>query len=163
MSLATEVKEEAKESGREPKDVLREWMLFYNEKAKDILITIIACIEDVDERGKPNKRGDLLALMYKELTLTSERAIECATKLAPYKHAKLESIEQRNVDEKRFVVVIPSQQLSKDDWLKNASAIAPPTLPQLHSPLEEQIVEEAQEFYVSDDIPEEYRKDIYED
>ena len=126
MSLASEVKETAKESGREPKDVLRDFMLFYDQQAKDILITIIACIEDVDERGKPTKRGDLLALMYKELTLAGERAIECATKLAPYKHPKLESVELHRTDEKKFVIVIPSKQLTKEDWIKNASALAPP-------------------------------------
>ena len=163
MGVVSDAKEKATSEGREPKDVLREWMLFYNEQAKDLLITIIACIEDVDERGKPNKRGDLLALMYKELTLASERAIECATKLAPYKHPKLESVELHRTDEKKFVIVIPSKQLTKEDWLENAQIAAPSSVISPPLSIKEQMIEDVEEMGYDIDDVEDFRRSTIED
>ena len=122
-SIREELKEKIEKFAREPKDVLRDMMLFYDEKARDILESIITALEDTDENGKPTKRGDLLALMYKKHSEAADKAIECASKLAPYRHPKLESIETKTEITKRFVVRAPVVLPTTEQWLRQVPQI----------------------------------------
>jgi hypothetical protein len=45
-----------------------------------------------------------------------ERAIECATKAAPYWHPKLEAIEVKSEVEHKYVVHAPDQMISVQEW-----------------------------------------------
>ena len=51
-----------------------------------------------------------------------ERAIETASKLAPYYHPKLEAIEVKSEVQHKFVIRAPDQITNVDEWLKQTGA-----------------------------------------
>lgn len=99
-------------------EVLRDEMMFYRDTAEEILNKIIDGLENLNKLDKP--RADLLALMYRERAKCSDKLIECASKLAPYESPRLESIEQKIVEKKVFVIRSPNVIENKEEWLKNA-------------------------------------------
>lgn len=149
QEIDLELRERVKKSTLEPADVLREMMLFYYLQAKDILETIIASIEDCEEGGKPKQRGDLLALMYKKHSEAADKAIECATKLAPYKHSKLESVEVKKEVTQRFVIRAPVQLPTTEEWLNQIPKQEPKLIevnPQTKPQIIEEFVEEEEDY-----------------
>lgn len=99
---------------RTPADVLMDNMLFYDKEAKNILAEIIAGLK------VEGKNPVLLAQMYKYFQESAAMAIDCANKLAPYKHAKLANIELKGELTKRYVIQAPSVAASNDAWLESA-------------------------------------------
>ena len=51
-----------------------------------------------------------------------ERAIETASKLAPYYHPKLEAIEVKSEVQHKFVIRAPNQIANVDEWIKQTGA-----------------------------------------
>lgn len=98
---------------RSPKTVLQDKMLFYDEVARGILEKIVEAL-----KADARPRGDLLAMMYKKMNECDKIAIECAEKLAPYKHAKLSSIEVKKDIVHRFVIRTPTVIENQDKWMK---------------------------------------------
>jgi hypothetical protein len=98
------------------KDILYKNMIFYDTKAMKLAQHIIKLVKSQDK-----SRGDLLVVMHKEMGKFNDRAIDCATKLAPYTHAKLQSVEVKNTVEHRFVVRTPTAIKSSSEWLENCS------------------------------------------
>ena len=109
---------ELKPDLRKPRDVLRDLMLFYDTQAKDIIADIILRLKDEVSRGT----GSELALMYKKFAECAQIAIDCASKLAPYEHPKLESIEVRKELTHRFVIRAPTVMPDPKEWLATAQS-----------------------------------------
>ena len=109
---------ELKPDLRKPRDVLRDLMLFYDTQAKDIIADIILRLKDEVSRGT----GSELALMYKKFSECAQIAIDCASKLAPYEHPKLESIEVRKELTHRFVIRAPTVMPDPKEWLEKAQS-----------------------------------------
>lgn len=101
---------------RRPRDVLRDTMLFYDTQAKDIIADIILRLKEEQMRGTASE----LALMYKKFSECTQIAIDCASKLAPYEHPKLESIEVRKELTHRFVIRAPTVMPDEKEWLAKA-------------------------------------------
>ena len=120
-----------------PASVLQEKMEFYHNKAEVICLKII----EVLKTHNPT-RGDLLAMMYKNMQSCNDIAIDCAAKLAPYKHPKLESVEMKKSVTHRFVVRSPNVIPNKDDWLNSIGPIEEPKLIELQSYNKDKVQEE---------------------
>ena len=60
--------------------------------------------------------------MHKQMMRFDELAIDCASRLAPYKHAKLASIEIKNETTHRYVVRTPEIIERTHDWLNAVSS-----------------------------------------
>ena len=106
-------------------DVLYNKMVFYNQEANEMGLKIWELLKQGDKA-----RGDKLADMYKAMMRINDLAIECATKLAPYQSAKLESVEVKKTVEHRYVIRAPAQLKSVQDWSQQVKleALPPPVL-----------------------------------
>lgn len=106
-----------------PKNVLWRKMLFYDEKAEELLKEIIICLK----KSNP-PRTELIALMAKKMFECNEMAIDCATKLAPYIHSKLQNIEVNKTVTKQFVIRAPMVAPNSQQWLDNVGEVKTPQL-----------------------------------
>lgn len=97
---------------RTPRDVLYDNMIFYDSKARDILAQVIAGLKQ--SGAKP----ELLGMLLKEFTGCTDKAIDCATRLAPFVHGKIQNIELKGEITKRYVIRAPQQAKNSDEWLK---------------------------------------------
>lgn len=98
------------------KDILYKNMIFYDSRATKLALHIIKVIKQEDKG-----RGDLLVTMAKQMNGYNSLAIDCANKLAPYTHAKLQSVEVKNTVEHRFVMRTPTPIKNSTEWLENCS------------------------------------------
>ena len=105
-----EIKDTTKVS---PRDVLFEEMIFFREKANKLGNEIAKIIKE-----GPKARGDILFQLYKIMLENKERLIDVASKLAPYEHAKLQSVEVKAKVEHRFVVRAPESIKDTGAWMK---------------------------------------------
>jgi hypothetical protein len=80
------------------------------------------CSAFIDGIKKINPKDPALKFWYKELTECQNRAIDCAHKLAPYEHPKLESMEVKQTIEHRMVMRAPQKILDVDQWAKLTGA-----------------------------------------
>lgn len=103
-------------------EIMREIMVFNHVKAKNIILDILM------ELKKENRRGDLIAMMYKKYTEVNTLVIDCAAKLAPYEKPRLQSIEVKSEVEHKFVLRAPTQLNSTGEWLSMVKANAPAQL-----------------------------------
>jgi len=94
-------------------DILREIMHFHQTNAKEIMLDIIMRLKASDK-----SRGDLLAMMYKKWSESTEIVIKCAEKLAPFESPKLQSLEVNNNHTIRYVLRAPEQAESTNAWIK---------------------------------------------
>jgi hypothetical protein len=101
---------------RKPRDVLRDMMLFYDGQFKDIVADVILKLRE--EPSKTNVSD--IAAMVKAFHEAAKMALDCATKLAPYEHPKLESIEVRKELTHRFVIRAPTVMPDRVEWLAKA-------------------------------------------
>lgn len=132
-TLDTDTEEPKKAITPQSKDVLRENMLFYHFKSKDILAQIIAGLK------LANVAPQLLGEMYKRFAESSDMAIKCAKELAPYEHPKLQNIEMKGELTKRYVIRAPEQAKNSSEWLKT---INPAENAQIMAPIKQDIIED---------------------
>lgn len=130
----------ASKTGVKAVDVLREVMTFHHEKAKDIILSIITLLK---KEEKP--RGDLLANMYKEYSRNTDLAVDCAAKLAPFESPKLQSMEVKNEMVHKFVMRVPAQSMSTDDWMQATGA--------KRAVIEQKIAPNVEDIEYEDEIP----------
>lgn len=97
-------------------DVLRDKMIFYDEMAVELINKIVRLLKE------ENKRGDLLAQMYKESARCNDIAIDCAAKLAPFEFPKLQSKEITKEVTHAFVVRAPAVMHDPETWLAEVGA-----------------------------------------
>lgn len=118
MATKTQAKEKQTETKATtpvtPRSVLYEELIFYRDKA-NLLGNEIARI--LKEGNK--SQGDLLYKLYKLMLDNKSMLIEIAAKLAPYEHAKLESVEVKATVEHRFVIRVPEKAKDTKAWLEN--------------------------------------------
>lgn len=69
-----------------------------------------------------NPKDPDIKFWYKQGEAAQERAIDCAHKLAPYDHAKLESIEVKSTVEHRMVMRAPQKIANVDEWARITGA-----------------------------------------
>ena len=96
-----------------PRGVLYEELSFYRDKANKIGNQIGELLKTSDK-----SHGDLLFQLYKLMLKNKEMLVDVAAKLAPYEHAKLESVEVKSTIEHRFVIRAPQQIVDKSKWLE---------------------------------------------
>jgi len=113
---APEVKEEREE------ELTPRAVLFYNmkdahEKAKKLRELLINKLQD-DAVASPA----LILKIVQTLGDHTERAIETATKLAPYTMPKLEAIEVKSEVEHKFVIQAPHPVKNVEEWMKITGA-----------------------------------------
>jgi len=94
-----------------PRTVLYEELVFYREKANLLGNKISEIL-----KGETKSRGDLLFQLYKLMLENKKMLIEVASKLAPYEHAKLESIEVKSTVEHRYVIRVPESNKNTQEW-----------------------------------------------
>lgn len=99
-----------------PKTVLRNVMLNNYTLQKEIVETFIKTLESI------NPKDPQIKFWYKELTAAQEKAIDCAHKLAPYEHPKLESMEIKQKIEHRMVIRAPQKMANVEQWMKITGA-----------------------------------------
>lgn len=99
-----------------PKSVLREHMHAAHRLHGEICSAFIEKIKEI------NPKDPALKYWYKEMVEASARAIDCAHKLAPYEHPKLESMEIKQTIEHRMVMRAPTKMASVDEWAKITGA-----------------------------------------
>lgn len=80
------------------------------------------CQTTMEGLTKINPKDPQLKYWYNEMVKASERAIDCAHKLAPYEHAKLESMEVKQTIEHRMVMRAPTKIKSVEEWAKITGA-----------------------------------------
>lgn len=99
------------------KDMIYSKMITYDTKAKEILQFMI------DHYKKAEKaQFDKIKQLYQQMRACDDIVIDCAHKLAPYQSPKLESVEVKSKIEHRYVMQVPQQMKSKDDWMKHVGA-----------------------------------------
>jgi hypothetical protein len=98
-------------------DVLYRKMHVYDKEAKEILAFLIKTVKD-----SPIANNAQLKSLYSLMEKADERAIECASKLAPYQTPKLESIEVKGKVDHRYVIRAPQNMQSVDQWMKYTGA-----------------------------------------
>ncbi len=98
-------------------DVLYRKMHTYDKEAKGILTFLIERIKAEGVESVAHLKS-LYVLMEK----CDERAIECASKLAPYQTPKLESIEVKGKIDHRYVLRAPQTMKSVSEWMKHTGA-----------------------------------------
>lgn len=106
-------KEKEKNTRLQPREVLYEEMIFFREKANKLGNEIAKIIKE-----GPKARGDILFQLYKIMLENKDKLIDVASKLAPYEHAKLQSVEVKAQVEHRFVVRAPEPIKDTSSWLK---------------------------------------------
>lgn len=99
-----------------PKTILRKHMYAADKYHQEI------CQTTMEGLTKINPKDPQLKYWYSEMVKASERAIDCAHKLAPYEHAKLESMEVKQTIEHRMVMRAPTKIKSVEEWAKITGA-----------------------------------------
>jgi len=97
------------------RDVLYDGMVNFESRAKNILQVMIETV-----KGKANYAE--LKILYQEFRKCQELAADYAHKLAPYQSPKLESIEVKSQVEHRYVMRVPHQMKSTNEWIKATGA-----------------------------------------
>jgi hypothetical protein len=95
-----------------PKEVLFEQMYFFRDKASDMGLRIAEYLKTEGGRGLE------LVQLYKHMTLLRKELVDIAHKLAPFEHAKLESVEVKSEVEHRFVVRSPPTSPDVGSFMK---------------------------------------------
>ena len=115
-------------------DVLYRKMQYYNDDAMMIATEICKVLKD-----SPTSEGKRLVEMHKMMMRFDDISIDCASKLAPYQSAKLQSLEINKKVTHRFVIQAPMVVKDNKEWLEQVSLTALP--PPLHvpKPIEEKI------------------------
>ena len=96
-----------------PRQVLYNKMCYYEKTAHKLASAIIKVL-----KSEEKSRGDLLVLLHKDMLKFDIMAIECASKLAPYVHAKLSNIEVKSTIEHKFVMRTPTPIKDTNTWLE---------------------------------------------
>jgi len=99
--------------GLSPRDVLQQKMAYYDKRARKVAGAIIHLIKQQDKN-----RADLLVMLHRDMMKFDVLAIDCATRLAPYTHAKLQSMEIKREETHTFVVRVPEVVKNTTDWLE---------------------------------------------
>lgn len=99
------------------RDVLYDAMINFESKANTIITVMIEMIKSTQKSNYQE-----LKVLYQEFRRCSELACDYATKLAPYQSPKLESIEVKSEVEHRFVLRVPHQMKSVEEWSKLTGA-----------------------------------------
>ena len=99
------------------RDVLYDAMVNFESKANKIVAVMIEMIKSTQKSNYQE-----LKILYTEFRRCSELACDYATKLAPYQSPKLESIEVKSEVEHRFVLRVPHQMKSVEEWAKLTGA-----------------------------------------
>lgn len=101
-------------------------MEYYDNDAMIIATEICKILKD-----NPVSQGAKLVEMHKAMMRFNDIAIECASKLAPYQSAKLQSVEIKKHVEHRFVIQAPAVVAKKEQWLDQVAltALPPPIAP----------------------------------
>lgn len=104
-------------------DILYKKMMFYDTSAMLMAKDICELLKD-----SAKARGDKLAEMFKHMMRFNDICIDCASKLAPYQSAKLESVEIKKKVEHSFVIRAPVAAPSSSKWLEQVqqTALPPP-------------------------------------
>jgi hypothetical protein len=110
-------------------DVLYEKMIYYNDKAIPLHCRITELLTQT------GANPSLIVQLYKKLHELNILVIDCASKLAPYQSAKLQTIEVKSKVEHKFVIAAPMPQKDSQTWLKAAG------VPQLSAPQIPKIVD----------------------
>jgi len=105
------------ERTRLARDVLYDGMVNFETRAKQCLAVMIDSI-----KGQQKSNYAELKLLYQEFRKCQELAADYAHKLAPYQSPKLESIEVKSQVEHRYVMRVPHQMKSTDEWTKATGA-----------------------------------------
>lgn len=113
----------AKKLNITPKEVLYEQLLYYRDEAIKQGNRIAAIL-----RGEEKLRGDLIFQLYKLQLKNREMLIEIATKLAPYIHPRLESVEVKGEMEHKFVIRAPLPIKDTKTWLAEVGGNPEPLL-----------------------------------
>lgn len=116
LKLAKKVQRLIPDTRTKPKTVLREIMHSNYTLQKEIIETIHKALE------KLNPKDPQIKFWYKEAAEAQTRAIDCAHKLAPYEHPKLESMEVKQTIEHRMVIRSPQKVKSVEEWAKITGA-----------------------------------------
>lgn len=95
-----------------PREILYEEMYFYKFKANKLGNEIARIIKEGEKA-----RGDLLFQLYKLMLENKETLVEIAAKLAPYEHAKLQSVEVKSEVKHSFVIRAPEVTKDTNTWL----------------------------------------------
>jgi hypothetical protein len=117
MTEAAQTIDQEQEPELTPKEVLQHHMLEAHTTSIEIRELLISKLRS-DKVATPNEIFRIVK-MYGD---NVERAIEVAAKLAPYVHAKLESVETKSEIEYKYVIQAPGQMASVDDWAKASGA-----------------------------------------
>lgn len=107
-----EIEEELDTKELSPREVLQAKMHYYNKRAHKVAGAIIHLIKQQDKN-----RADLLVDLHRQMMKFDDLAIDCATRLAPYTHAKLSSMEVKSETKHTFVVRVPEVIKDTDSWL----------------------------------------------
>lgn len=99
-----------------PKTILRKNMLISQALADEIIPVFIQKVKEI------NPKDPQIKFWYKEMTSAQAMAIDCAHKLAPYEHAKLESMEIKQTVEHRMVMRAPAKIANVEEWAKITGA-----------------------------------------
>ena len=95
-----------------PREVLYDEMVFFRDKAI-ILGNKIASLL----RAEGTPRGVELFQLFKLMVENKERLVDIATKLAPYEHAKLASLDVKQETTVNFVIRAPAVVANTNDWI----------------------------------------------
>jgi len=105
------------ERNRLARDVLYDGMVNFETRAKQCLSVMIETIKNSQKSNYAE-----LKILYQEFRKCQELAADYAHKLAPYQSPKLESIEVKSQVEHRYVMRVPHQMKSNDEWMKATGA-----------------------------------------
>jgi hypothetical protein len=117
MTDAALVDQNQEEPELTPRDVLRHHMIEAHITSVEIRELLIQKLRS-DKVATPT---EILRIVTKYGD-SVERAIETASKLAPYEHPKLEAIEVKSEVEHKYVIQAPGQMASVDEWAKRTGA-----------------------------------------
>lgn len=99
------------------RDVLYDGMVNFETRAKQCLSVMIDSIKSSQKSNYAE-----LKILYQEFRKCQELAADYAHKLAPYQSPKLESIEVKSQVEHRYVMRVPHQMKSTEEWTKATGA-----------------------------------------
>lgn len=99
-----------------PVEVLKFSMMAYHKEHKEILQRL------VQELKKESINSPALKAVYQLMDKCAQNAIDCAAKLAPYIHPKLESMEIKQSIEHRMVMRSPRMVNTIEEWAKLTGA-----------------------------------------
>jgi hypothetical protein len=96
-------------------DVLERAMVHYDQKAEAVFARLV---QNASEKGNVVEALKL-AMMQKECR---QHAIDAASKLAPYRHPKLESIDLRSEETRHYVIRAPETVANLTEWMAKTGA-----------------------------------------